>query len=222
MSKAREVIVTFATELIEEGTALQDTGFDVRTSSFTSDTFVESQAFQKWRTSCRLFISQLRPFADAWALVLAADKVKSNLGTVKRMLGALESIRENATRGRLAAFEDIVLAEAFSNLMDQGTHLLSKGYTLAAGVIYRAVLEERLRQMCDSSACTPEKDRATIADYNHALYKAQAYDKITMKNVDALAAVGNDAAHAKPDLASSEVSRLRDNLSDFLAKFASQ
>lgn len=222
MSRARDLIADFATALIAEGVELQATEYSRQTSSFTSHTFVDYQAFQKWRTSCKVLLSQLGPLSEPWASVLGSDASKHYLATVRGMIGALESIRENAAGGRLASFEDIVFAEAFVNLTDQGTHLLGKGYSLAAGVIYRAVLEERLRRMCDSCQCAPEKDRPTIADYNQALYKAQVYDKITMKSVEMMAAVGNSAAHAKTEVSSSDVARLRDSLSGFLTKFASQ
>ncbi len=220
MARAADLIISFATELIAESVELQATAVHRQRGSFQGQLCVDFQPFQKWRTSCKVLLSQLGPLSEPWAKVLGSDRSTNYLSTVEGMTGALESIRENATRGRLASFEDIVFAEAFVNLSEQATYLLSKEYFLAAGVIYRAVLEERLRRMCESSQCTPEKDRPTIADYNQALYKLQVYDKITMKNVDAMAAVGNDAAHAKPELASSEVTRLRDNLSDFLAKFA--
>lgn len=222
MARAADLIIAFATDLIAEGVELQATTFSRKTSATTSAAFVDYQAFQKWRTSCKVLLSQLGPLSDPWASVLGGDRVRNHLITVKGMIGALESISENATRGRLASFEDIVFAEAFVNLSDQGTHLLSKGYAMAAGVIYRAVLEERLRRLCDSCQCAPEKDRATIADYNQALYKAQVYNKITMKSIEMMAAVGNSAAHAKTELSTADVTRLRDSLSDFLARFASQ
>jgi hypothetical protein len=53
-------------------------------------------------------------------------------------------------------------------------------------------MEERLRRMCNVNGCLPAKIRSTLNDYNQALYAKQAYDKVMFKNVDALAAVGNN------------------------------
>ncbi len=220
MSRAADLIISFATELIAEGVELQAKKHFRQMSSGGGYYWVDHQPFQKWRTSCKVLLSQLGSASQAWAAVLGNDASKSHLGIVDGMIGALESICENAKCGRLASFEDIVFAEAFVNLSEQATHLLSKGYALAAGVIYRAVLEERLRRLCDSSECPPAKDRPTIADYNRALYKAEAFDKVTMKSVDMMATVGNSAAHNDSSFKEADVPGLRDNLAGFLAKLA--
>ena len=74
--------------------------------------------------------------------------------------------------------------------------------------------------MCAQSQCSPTRDRPTLGDFNTALYKHNTYDKTTFKHVDALAAVGNDAAHNKPDLKSEDVRRLLDGLQNFLIRFS--
>ena len=134
------------------------------------------------------------------------------------MLGALESISEDVVAGRLARYEDIVFAEAFSNLIEQAEYLLDKEYFLAASVLFRAVLEEKLRRLCDAHSENPETPRPTISDYNQSLYKATVYDKITFKNVDSMAAIGNEAAHHKKGLEAADVERLHTNLLDFLQR----
>ncbi|MFO7901443.1 MAG: hypothetical protein R6U98_02185, partial [Pirellulaceae bacterium] len=123
------------------GTRLQSTTFDRKTSSFTSDTFVDLQAFHNWRSSCRLMLKQLGAFSNAWAPVLDLEQPMNNIGTVKAMIGALESIRDNVARGRF-------------------------------------------------------------------------------KNVDAMAAVGNSAAHNSPGLTIDHIKRFRTDMVDFLAKFS--
>ncbi len=80
--------------------------------------------------------------------------------------------------------------------MEQAEHLLDKGYSLAASVLGRAVLEEHLRKLCDRHGCLPA-NRLTINDLSQALYKGQHLDKIGMQQVTAMAAVANDCAHAK-------------------------
>jgi len=62
---------------------------------------------------------------------------------------------------------------------------------------------------------------ATINDYNQALYgqTPPVYDKSMMLNVQALASVGNDAAHNETGLSKDDVKRLMDGLLAFLARF---
>jgi hypothetical protein len=218
MTHSRDSLNAFVRQLIDEGNSISETAVHRQTSSITSDWFVDLQMFQKWRTSCKLLLSQLGSFATPWADNLGRDSAKNNRSTVRVMLGALESISENIIAGRLIRFEDIVFAEAFSNLIEQAEYLLSKGYYLAAGVLFRAVLEEKLRRLCDTHNQVVEKQRPTIADYNQALYKATAYDKITFKNVDTMATIGNEAAHNKDGLVAADIERLNSNLLDFLQR----
>lgn len=219
MTKSKEVIASFAQKLIEDGNALLGTQFERKTSSFTRDKFVDLQTYHQWCASCRLLVQQLGPFAEPFRDVLTEQKKHNNTTAVKSKLGALESVLESVEHGRLAAFEDIVFAEAFANLIEQGEYLLEKDYHLAAGVIFRAVLEERLRRLCDVHGEIPTKARSTVADYNQSLYKATVYDKIVMKHVDAMAAVGNAAAHGTDDFDPAHVVQLHTNLVSFLARF---
>lgn len=220
MTKSKDVIASFAKKLIDDGNSLLETQYKRKTSSISTDTFVDLETFHKWCASCRLLLLQLGPFADPFKDVLSREDQRNNTIAVKTKLGTLHSILESVEHGRLAAFEDIVFAEAFANLIEQGEYLLEKDYHLAAGVMFRAVLEERLRRLCDVNGATPTKARPTIADYNQTLYKATIYDKLVMKHVDAMAAVGNAAAHGSGDFDPADVTQLHTNLVAFLARFS--
>ena len=69
----------------------------------------------------------------------------NSLENALSVLGSLKSIKESLDDGLLIRFEDIVYAEAFSDLVEQAEYLYEQGYFLASGVILRAVLEERLK-----------------------------------------------------------------------------
>lgn len=220
MTRHQQVISSFAKKLIEDGNFLLLSKFESATSSFTKDTFVDKRKYQKWLASCRLLVTQLGKFAEPYREVFIDGGVVNSEANVLSMLGALESILENVEQGRLAAFEDIVFAEAFANLIEQGEYLLEMNYFIAAAVIFRAVLEERLRRLCDVHSLMPEKSHPTIIDYNQSLYKGQIYDKVVMKHVDAMASVGNAAAHNSPTFNSADAKPFKANLIAFLARFA--
>lgn len=220
MTKSKDVIASFAKKLINDGNSLLDTKVERKTSSISSDVFVDLETFHQWCASCRLLLQQLGPFAEPFQDVLSREDQRNNTFAVKTKLGTLQSILESVEHGRLAAFEDIVFAEAFANLIEQGEYLLEKDYHLAAGVIFRAVLEERLRRLCDVNGAMPAKPRPTIADFNQSLYKANVYDKIVMKHVDAMSAVGNAASHSSDDFNPADVTQLHNNLVGFLARFS--
>ena len=181
--------------------------------------YVDLTEFKQWRASCVLLLELMGGQAKPWRKMLKGDAANS-IEIAMGMLGTLRAIEDAVNNDLLVRFEDLVFAEAFSDLIEQAEYLFEQGYTLACGVILRAVLEERLRNMCDRSDCLPNKKRGTLNDYNAELYKSNVYDKITMKHVDAMAAIGNDAAHNKPDLKKDDVKRFKNDLVSFLQKYA--
>ena len=133
-------------------------------------TYVDLEAFKKWRASCRLLVSLMGDFGTPWQDIFMPD-VPNGLANASTTLGTLKAIKEALSNGYLVRFEELVLAEAFSDLTEQAEYLFEQGYFLAAGVILRAILEERLRKLCERTGCTPAKPRPTISDLNQSLYK---------------------------------------------------
>ena len=133
------------------------------------------------------------------------------------MLGTLEGILNSISKGMLITVEDLIIAEAFDDILEQGEYLFQQGYLLAAGVLGRAVLEEHLRKWCGRTGCMPQKAKPTLDDYKSALYSIQAMDKVTMKHVEAMAAVGNDAAHAK-QVQKEDIERFITDVRQFLVR----
>lgn len=181
--------------------------------------YVDLEGFKKLIGSFRLLLSLLGHFGKPWQDIYEESKKGNRVENAMSVVGSLKSIKESLDDGLLIGLEDIVYAEAFSNLVDQAEYLYEQGYFLASGVILRAVLEERLKKLCEQNECSPGKARATVADYNQNLYAAKVYDKITFKHVDSMAAVGNAAAHNDAQLDRQEVGRFLRDLPQFLSRF---
>jgi len=181
--------------------------------------YVNLEEFKKLIGSFHLLLSLLGHFGKPWQDIYEESKKGNRVENAMSVVGSLKSIKENLDDGLLIDFEDIVYAEAFSNLMDQAEYLYEQGYFLASGVILRAVLEERLKKLCEQKECLPEKARPTMADYNQNLYAEKVYDKITFKHVDTMAAIGNAAAHNDEQLDRQEVGRFLRDLPHFLSRF---
>ena len=131
--------------------------------------------------------------------------------------GWLEGTKHAVECGLLRTAESVILAEAYGDLLEQAKELLDKGYFLAAGVLGRAVLESHLRKWCEHEQCLPTKDKPMLGDFKTALRAKQLITKTVQAHIEAMAAVGNDAAHAKPELKQHEVERLLNDLTAFLA-----
>ena len=150
---------------------------------------VDLQKLTKWITGCRNLVHQIGDAARAWW-----DSFPPPVGVLASLaaiaMGNLEALRESIDMDALVRVEDLITADAFASLLEQAKELLAKDYTLAAGVLGRAVLEEHLRKLCDRHSCLPS-GRPTVNDLNQTLYKGSHLDKLGMKQADTLAAAGN-------------------------------
>ena len=181
--------------------------------------WVDLQMFSKWHTSCKFLMSLIGDVAGPYRAFIDSE-VANKTENAMKVQGVLESIKQANDNGLLLPIEDLIVADVFSDLLSQAEYLLSQNYHLAAGVLFRAVLEEKLRRMCDSNNCTLAKQRPTIADYNSQLYKEKIYDKITLKQVESIAAIGNEAAHNKGTLEKGDVVRFQSELNSFLSRWS--
>ena len=67
----------------------------------------------------------------------------------------LDTIAKALSTGRLATVDELVSAEVLGDLLDHADELLKAKFNLAAAIILRAILEERLRKLCESHNCVP-------------------------------------------------------------------
>jgi hypothetical protein len=213
-------IETLLDRLIAEGDTVLKTKWQPGGNWVTGPpTYVDLAEFTKWRARCKLLASLLGRVGRSWEAELTADWNNTAEHAITTQ-GTLQAIKLSAAEGVLLELQDLILADAFANLVEQGEYLLDQGYFLASGVLLRAVLEERLRRLADYHNLTPAKLKPTLNDYNTELYKASVYDKITFKDVDVLAAIGNDAAHCSANLSAADVSRMREGVIRLLQKFS--
>lgn len=176
-----------------------------------------------WSNELILFKSISGDMIKPWINRLKHDGIVLVPSYLERVLAPLITIKYAINEDLLTSYREIIISDAFGNLYEQGEYLFNQGYFLASGVIFRAVIEEQLRELCEKENCLPEKNKHTINDLNQALYKCEtiSYDKSTMLQVNALAAVGNDAAHNNPELNKDDVKRLMLGTLDFISKYAS-
>jgi len=202
----KEKLLQITNALIEEASDVVESRF--KPNALGAPICVNVQLLHKWWGKVKSLGHQLGTAARPWQEMFAKNPDSNTLFFVNGVLGTLEAIKHEIENDHLVPFTQLVRAETFSDLLEQSEHLFQNGYYLAAGVIGRAVLEEHLRTTCAALGCTPTKQRSTINDFNQALYGGQHYSKIAMKQIDALAAIGNDAAHNKPGLDSNDVKKL--------------
>lgn len=210
----KEKLLRITNALIKEADGVIASGFEINVSG--APTLVSVHLLYRWWGKVRSLGHQLGTAARPWHDFFASDPQRNTLAFANRVLGTLEAIKHELENDHLATFTGLVQAETLADLLDQSEHLLANGYHLAAGVIGRAILEEHLRNTCDALGCTVTKRRPTINDFNQALYGVQHYSKIKMKQIEALAAIGNDAAHNEPGLDSTEIKKMLSDLPEVI------
>jgi hypothetical protein len=199
--------------LIEEAKSVSSSQFESHYLRKTK--YVDPQEFHKWWGKIKSLGHQLGVAAKPWQELFSSNPDNS-LASVKVILGTLQAIKHELENDYLQNITQLVKAETLADLLDQGEHLFDGGYYLAAGVIGRAVLEEHLRTTCLYLNCSSNKKRPTINDYNQALYGIQHYSKVKMKQIDTLAAIGNDAAHNKKGIDTSDIKKMLTDLPEII------
>ena len=204
-------LLTALDDLIREGDALLP--IDVR-SDETINKFM--RGFYKWHAGCLNLMRMLATHGAPWARGM--QSLVANESDVRNGLGTLEGIRDAVAKDLLLTVEDLVLAEAFSDLLEQADYLLSSSFVIPACVLARAVLEEHLRKWCDRAGCTPTKARPTMVDYYTELHRISRLNKIDLDHVKSMATTGNEAAHNKGTVAQADAERLLRDVRAFFAQ----
>lgn len=205
--------------LIAEGESVLGTRFDAGMQGVHylagRPSGVEITPFAKFQAGCTNLIRLLGDAGEPFAKNFVG---KNKPAIVKRMVGTLQAIKESVEDNLLLSVEDLVRAETFNGLLEQADYLLGKKFYLAAGVLGRAVLEEHLRTLCDARGCILSKAKPTLNDFKDELYRNKHVNLTEMKHIESLAAIGNNAAHNKPELSQTDVDRLLRDVRDFLLR----
>jgi hypothetical protein len=149
------MLCRITSDLIDEGQQVVGTKFE--SHYLGRPKYVELQAFHRWWAKVNSLARQLGTAAAPWRDALARHPVANSLAIALETLGTLQGILYELQHDHLRTFTSIVRAETLADLLEQAEHLFNAGYTLAAGVIGRAVLEEHLRTTCDALGCLPDK-----------------------------------------------------------------
>ncbi len=143
-------------------------------------------------------------------------------GGAKAIISILKVIHDEIEGDWLFTIRSLVSAEVFSDFIEMAEHLLSKGYKDPAAVLVGSVLEEHLRQLCnsnnvdimDSNGKWKKADRV-----NSDLAKEGVYNKIQQKIITAWLGIRNDAAHGNfNEYTKDQVENMLQGILEFLSR----
>ena len=182
-----------------------------------SGNYAPVSKFTQFKIGCLHILDTIGQSGEQFRPPFVGEFDEPNTRTCEAMFGSILALQFAIRKNLLVTVKELVLAETFSDLIEQAEELAGKTYFLAAGVICRAVFEEHLRNLCEFHECMPE-GKTTIEPLKQELVKAKVFDKLAAKQVDAIAGAGNQCAHnLSPALTGPEILNLIQNVKTFLA-----
>jgi hypothetical protein len=185
--------------------------------------YVDGDALLKWKTKAENLLEQTAGresshYKNFERAGMGNDR-RVKLDTVDKIKAVFLAAKEDCEGGWLVSVRSLVQAEVFDTELEQAEELLASGYVVAAAVIAGTVLETALRFHCNVQGLPPGK----LDKMNADLAKAGLYDKNVQKQITALAAIRNSAAHGKGESLKREdvesmIGHVRRFLTDYPAK----
>ncbi|MFZ2641829.1 MAG: hypothetical protein WA117_12590 [Verrucomicrobiia bacterium] len=212
--KASQELIDFVEDLRKEAASVNATR-----RSNTGYSWVDGGKLNGLMAGCRLLVAKLGPFGRVWDEMLQPPK-NDRADDFDKVSAVLDAIANALAKGRLVTVEEMVSAEVLGDLLEHAEELLKAKFNLAAAIVLRAVLEERVRKLCVTHNCIPTASRPTIESFKQSLQAALVFDKIVVKDVDWMAGVGNAAAHNLPEYKAEDVPQLYQRVTAFLSRFS--
>jgi hypothetical protein len=113
-------------------------------------------------------------------------------------VGVLEAAHRDFQDGLLSEIRLLVRADLIDDFLSQAEALLEQGFHIPAASLAGAVLEDSLRKLCDKHSIR-YGPKTKIDTLNSDLARAEAYDKLTQKEITAKADLRNNADHGHFD-----------------------
>lgn len=203
-------------ELAEQAKAVESTKAS-RQTEYSSGIYVDETRLLNWQVKVRHLISAVCGDDSQYfkSLVKAEDPsmFTTNHMIFQKMQAILLAAKEDYEGGYLHKLRDLIQADVFDSELEQAEALLGAGYDTAAAVIAGVVLESRLRQLC--------KDRniplGKLDKMNADLAKADVYNRLTQKQITALADLRNSAAHGEKTYSESDITAMIRDIRSLLA-----
>ena len=184
-------------ELLKQADAIEASKTTRHLEYSGTGTYVDQPTLLNWLVKARHLISSVcGSDSQHFTLFLEAEKpglYTTNYQSFQSMRAVFLAAKEDYEGGYLHKIRDLVQANVFASELDQAEELLASGYWIAAAVIAGVVLETRLRQLCEDKGLPSGK----LDKMNADLAKADVYNKLTQKQITALADIRNSAAHGE-------------------------
>jgi hypothetical protein len=186
-------------ELEQDLEAIGKTKIRKHLEYFGDNDFIDQEMLDTVKVKIKSLISSLctkdsdyfEAFEDAEKIV-AMD---SNYDVYTRIKSVFTALKDDYLNGYIVKYRSIIQAEVFSDQIDQAQELLNNNYYVASAIITGIVLETKLREIIIANGM----DIGKLDKMNADLCKNGIYNSLMQKQITAIAAIRNSAAHGKYD-----------------------
>jgi hypothetical protein len=207
-------------ELLAQAKQVEDSREMRHGEIFSRDEYIDNDLLLNWKVKVKDLLSKVCGKESQYFRQFEQDKegmtYTTNYSIFKSLKAIFLAAKEEFEGGYLSSTRTLIQAEVFDSELEQAEELLNSGYSTAAAVIAGVVLETALRELCDKENISHGK----LDKMNADLTKASVYNKLTQKQITALADVRNSAAHGKPNgFTEQDVANMIGEVKRFLANY---
>ena len=183
-----------------------------------SDGWLDRQQYMEWRSQAHVCLHEVfGPDHDYTGHFQSAVMDREYRKCVQAGLGILRGALEDVEQGNLESLRSLVVAEVFSDFLDQAQHLLENRYKAPAASLAGAVLENGLRSIAERNGI-PVKEKDNLSALNNKIAAKGIYNRLRQRRVETWIEVRNAADHGRfGDSTESDVGDLIKGVRDFLA-----
>ena len=202
--------------LIEKGEGVLET--QQPGGGLGSPPIVDRQRYMKWRSQAHACLDEVfGPDHNYTKDFQSAVRDRQYSGCVQDGLGILSGALEDVEQGHLESLQNLVVAEVFSDFLEQAQHLLENGYKNPAASLVGAVLENGLRSLAERNGI-PVKEKDNLSALNNKIAAKDIYNRLRQRQVETWIEVRNAADHGRfDDFEDVHVGEIIKGVRDFLA-----
>ena len=137
--------------------------------------------------------------------------------STKAGIGILQAVVENIEQGYIETVRQLIIAEVFSDFLEQARHLLKNGYKAPAASLAGAVLENGFRSIASRNEIQV-RNGDDLSSLDQKLASKAIYNRLVQKKISVWIDIRNAADHGRfNDFADDDVDGLISGTQSLLA-----
>jgi hypothetical protein len=186
-------------ELESQISKIESTKYRKENSRFRNNEYIDDVILNKWKVNVQHLIEMTcgKDSVHYHEFMQAAKSINldTNYKLFRRIVPVFLAAKDDYLGGYFESVKNLIQADVFSDELEQAKELLDNEYYVASAVIAGSVLETHLHELCKKNNIGTGK----LNKMNDDLARNGIYNINIQKQITALSAIRNSAAHGKKD-----------------------